>query len=567
LAYQEGQPLVPGGPAFFPRKLAQEKGVQELFKYHVTKLPLWTKASYGGEWHGAAVLTPASNFAFLSVQVLSRPTYGGMLLTFDMGRCSLIGRDADYSKCKGEYGHSQSLTVVPGIFDKWDQPTPTTYVFNVRKGVLWPAIPPMNRTDREVTAEDIVWFLETTKKEGALKDNFQLVTKFEALDRYTVRVKLDSPVAEFLRHMANSSMAIFPKECYDEKGCLGNKQITPAPYLVKELIIRQRHVLEKNPEFHLKGLPYLDRFVGVLISDPAAAKAAFLTGKTDQQSVNTASELQSYQQRVPGIQVHSQAVLAGTSVVRPQLKGPLADLKVRRALAMAMDHRFIWEAASEGFAYFPNIVSRDYFGADWFYTLDQAGQWYQFNPTRAKQLLNEAGYGNGFKIQVSLTFTSGQQRDQMTALAANWKKHLNVDLSIVTVEGVAYNTQLYGKSWVDLIYMYGWNVSYWAEGDAAVGHFVFGNKLNFQGVDDPFMTDIYPKVRSELDPAKRAALLWQVEQRELEQVYLLRVAPPTSYNVQQPWEMNSASHQVAWWGQTNGTGWLGMHDITKAPKR
>jgi ABC-type transport system substrate-binding protein len=181
--------------------------------------------------------------------------------------------------------------------------------------------------------------------------------------------------------------------------------------------------------------------------------------------------------------------------------------------------------------------------------------------------LNEAGYGNGFKIQVSLTFTSGQQRDQMTALAFNWKKHLNVDLSIVTAEGVAWNTQLYGKSWVDLIYMYGWNVSYWAEGDAAVGHFVLGNKLNFQDVNDPFMTDIYPKVRSELDPAKRAALLWQVEQRELEQVYLLRVAPPTSYNVQQPWEMNSASHQVAWWGQTNGTGWLGMHDITKAPKR
>jgi ABC-type transport system substrate-binding protein len=572
LAYPDGQPLVPGGPPFYSKQLAKEKGIQILFQYHVSKLPLWQRASYGGDFRGPTVLTPASNFQFLRTQVLSRPTYSGMLLHFDSGRCSLVGRDSDFSRCKGEYGHSQSLVIVPGIVQKWEQPSSTEYTFHVRKGVLWPAGQLMKRTDREVTAADIVWFLGVQKDDSssALRDNFQLVDKFEATDRYTVKVTLRSPVAEFMRHMANSSMGMFPKECYEEKGCLGSTAAqlhSPGPFLVKDLVIRERHILEKNPEFHLPGMPYVDRIVGTQIADPAAQKAAFVTGQIDQHTFWTDAEVDAMKRQVPGMQVHTQAVLAGTTVLRSQHKGPLADVRVRRALAMAMDHHSIWEGASGGFGFFPNIVSRDYFGADWYYAPSQVGEWYQFNPQRAKQLLTEAGYGNGFKLQVSMTGTAGQQRDQVTIIQANWKKHLNVDVNIVTVDTVAWNAGLYQKTWQDLTYMYGWNVSYWAEGDAAVGHFVYGNKLNFQSVNDPFMTEIYPKVRGELDPAKRAALLWQVEQRELDQVYMFRIQPPTSFNIQQPWEMNGASHQVAWWGPTNGTGWLGMQDLTKAPKR
>jgi peptide/nickel transport system substrate-binding protein len=362
-------------------------------------------------------------------------------------------------------------------------------------------------------------------------------------------------------------MAIFPKECYDEKGCLGSKQITPAPFLVKELVPRQRMVLEKNPEFHLKGLPYVDRLSGTFISDPAAQKAAFVTGKSDAFTVYTDLEVEAMKKQVTGLQVQSQTVLGGTSVLMPQLKGPLADIRVRRALALTMDLRSVWEGASGGFAFFPQIVSRDFFGADWYYSFDQAGQWYQFNPEKAKQLLKEAGYEAGFKLVIDTTFTAGQQRDQVTIIQANWKKHLNVDVQINTVDTVAWNSSIYDRTWQSLVYMYGWNVSYWAEGDAAVSHFVHGTRLNFQQVDDHVMFDLYPKVRGELDPAKRASLLWQVEQRELDQVYLLRVQPPTSYQLMAPWELNSAAHQVAWWGNTNGTGWLSMHDVSKEPKR
>ncbi|MSQ13934.1 MAG: ABC transporter substrate-binding protein [Dehalococcoidia bacterium] len=569
LAHPDGQPLVPGGPPLFAKQLSQEPGIQIIYKYHQTKLPLWTKAQYGGEFRTSAVFTPV-NLNLLGNQVLSRPSYAGMLLLFDMGRCSMVDRDADFSRCGGKYGNNQSIAIIPGVFDRWEQTGQTTYVFHIRPGVIWPAVPPMARADRTVTAEDVAWFLETTKKEGILKDNFQLVDKFEAVDKSTVRVTLQSPVAEFMRHMSNSSMGIFPKECYDEKGCLTGKLVSPGPFLIKELVLRERMLLVKNQEFHLRGLPYVDRIVGIQIPDPAAVKSSFITGQLDNYSIQgTETEMKSVAQKVSGVQIMSQVVLAGTSVLRPQLKGPMSDVRVRRAMALTMEHPAMWQIGQEGFAYFPNIVSRDFFGADWYYTLEQAGSWYKFNPTKAKGLIKEAGYENGFKLNLVLPsfFSSGGPNEEMLFLQSNWKKHLGIDVTIQIAEPVPYASMLYERTWDGVYYQYGWNVSFWAEGDAAVGHFVKGNRLNFQNVDDQFMTDIYPKVRGELDAAKRAGLLWQVEQRELDQVYLLRVAPPASFQLMQPWEMNGAAHQVAWWASLNGPTWLTMLDPGKAPKQ
>ncbi|MBM3946137.1 MAG: ABC transporter substrate-binding protein, partial [SAR202 cluster bacterium] len=426
------------------------------------------------------------------------------------------------------------------------------------------------RTDRTVTAEDVAWFLDLTKKEGILKDNFLQVDKFEAVDKSTVKVTLQSPVAEFLRHMANSSMGIFPKECYDEKGCLSSKLVSPGPFTIKELVSRERMTIEKNPEFHLKGLPYVDRILGVQITDPAAVKSSFITGQLDNYSIQGGeTEAKALARQVSGVQVSTQVVLAGTSVLRAQLKGPMADVRVRRAMALTMEHPTMWQAAQEGFAYFPNIVSRDWFGADWYYTLEQAGQWYQFNPAKAKELMKEAGYESGFKLNLILPsfFTSGGPYEAMLFLQSNWKRHIGIDVNIQIAEPVPYASMLNERTWDGVYYQYGWNVSYWAEGDSAVGHFVFGNRQNFQNVNDTVMTDLYPKVRSELDTAKRAQLLWQVEQRELDQVYLLRVAPPASFQFMQPWEMNGAAHQVAWWASLNGPTWLTMLDAARMPKR
>ena len=564
----DGQPLVPGGPPFFRKKWESSIAGQVFTKYHGTKLPLWTRAKYGGEFRTAGSIAPSTIFQFLKVQSLGRPSYAGMLLLIDMGLCSMVGRDQDFSTCKGEYGRWGEIKIIPGIFQQWQQTDPVTYVFNLRKGVLWPAIAPMNRMDREVTADDIVWFLDITKREGTLGDNFGSVQAFEAVDRYTVRLKLTEPDAELLRNMAHTSMGIFPKECYEEKGCLGEKQITPGPFLLTENILRQRATLEKNPEFHLKGLPYVDRAVMVSITDPGAMKSAFITGQLDALYLaSTASENESILRQLPDATLHSVGILAGAQAFMPQLKGPFADLRVRRALAMAMDLPSAWQAR-EGFTTFPTLVSRDFFGADFYMTLDQASDWYQFSPQRAKQLLAEAGYPNGFSTSLTVAFSSGALYDMVLIVQGNWKQHLNVDMQIKVVDATAWSSALYGKSWAEMIYMRPHNLGYWGGANVGVVRHVTGSKVNLQNMSDPVIDEIYRKQKGELDPAKRATLLWQFEQREMDQLYVFRLEMLFGLALKRGWELNGMSHEVAYFtGITNGPGWLSMVDPSRQPKR
>lgn len=563
LGHPEGQPLVPGGPPFFPRKLAQTKAIGLLFQYDQTTAPLWTKAKYGGQFEFGQAWVPNQALNSLKFPSLNRPTLRGMALYVDMGLCSMVGRESHFETCDGQYGNNSSIVLIPGIVQKWEQPGPLTYLFTVRKGVLWPAIPPMNRANREVTAEDIAWFLSVIKQEGVLKDNFALTKTIEAVDRYTVKVTMQEPHADFLLNMANTSMGIFPKECYDEKDCLDTKLISPSPFLLTQSVPREVARFERNPEFFLKGLPYLDGMHITNITDPAALKAAFITGKiTTYLTIQDEGEAKALRARVPGSRMIARATFVGGGY-RVNPKGPLADVRVRRALAMTMDHQSMWEVALGGFSYFPTLVPSHLFGPSFFMTLDQAGEWYQLNPQRAKQLLTEAGYPDGLKVTINYPSSQVGKAYYSLILAnqASWKKYLGADVVIQTVDDATLSQKFLDGSWQDLYWAAGNNVTFWADGDSGLLQLVAGSRYDTQKVDDSVITELHRQQRSEIDPAKRAALLWRFEQHELSQVYFLRQFIPFGFNLYQPWELNCVSHAVAYCTPSvNGSNWVAMVD-------
>jgi peptide/nickel transport system substrate-binding protein len=327
-------------------------------------------------------------------------------------------------------------------------------------------------------------------------------------------------------------------------------------------------VFEKNPEFHMKGLPYLDGLTIINTPDVAGQRAAFQVGQNDFFSSQRIAEAQDILKKVPGSQLHAQGGIGGVSVVfRPQLKGPLADVRVRQAMAMTMDHPALWETGIDGFSLFPTLVSRDYFGEEFYMTLDQAGPNYKFDPVKAKQLLTEAGFANGFATSVVSTSSSGVYYDYMLFLQSQWKKHLNIDLKIQSVDFATYNNQFFGGTWEGLIDTGAcWIRSCWGTADDAFAQFVIGSPQNLQKVDDATINDLYQKQRGELDSAKRVKLLWEFDQYELTKLYMLRIGVATTFTMMQPWEMNGASHETMWFtAGPNGPTWLAMHDVNKYP--
>jgi ABC-type transport system substrate-binding protein len=226
---------------------ANEPAVKLMIEYAADKLPLWTRASYGGEIIIPGSYSPAM-FDVFGPSHASRPNYGGYGIKFDTGRCSLQGK-SDMSRCDGKRAELYGLVLVPDVFISWEAPDPLTYILRLRKGVLWPAIAPMARTDREVSAEDIAWYFETQKERGVVgRDIWRQTDSWKPLDRYTLKVTLKAPMADFLRAFTDRSQNIVPKECGEAEACARKTiMISPGPFSSGRLFLARGSSWSRTP--------------------------------------------------------------------------------------------------------------------------------------------------------------------------------------------------------------------------------------------------------------------------------------------------------------------------------
>ncbi|MBM3947155.1 MAG: ABC transporter substrate-binding protein [SAR202 cluster bacterium] len=537
-----------------------------LLKYDLKKLPLWTRATYGGEVRTNSNYNPSAQFNVFKVTVAGRPVTHGMLMYVDSGRCSMVGR-TEFSKCGGKHNEVFAMQLVAGMFERWETPNPTTYLFHVRPGMLWPNIPPMVRTDRTVTAADLAWYLNTQKDGGLFAGTFLLAKSIEAIDAKTVKVTLSEPHADFLRLLAVQTMGVQAPECHNNALCLEKAPVSPGPFLVDEIVLRQRASFKKNPEFHLPGMPYVDRIVTINITDPAAAKSAFITGQVQTFGANDVAEMEGVVKQLPTAQVQAMALAMSAVAWRPKLTGAMADVRVRRALTMTLDYPTMWAAVKGDFGIFPLMYGRDYAGPDFFPRLAEQGESYQFNPEKAKRLMAEAGYPNGFNVTVATGSTSGYIYELGIWAQAQWKKHLGVTVTVKTVDAAAFTSSLFDKSW-DGLYTHGcWTPTCWNTADESFLQLVKGSVQNFQGVDDPFINDLYVKQRSEMDPTRRLKLLQEFDRYEQDQVYVLRITVLNTLGILQPTEMNGAYMATCFYSPISSCGWLAMQATTAPSAR
>ncbi|MBI2935820.1 MAG: ABC transporter substrate-binding protein, partial [Chloroflexi bacterium] len=451
-------------------------------------------------------------------------------------------------------------------------PDPLTYKFTVRRGVLWPAYGDMakymTRTDREVTSEDIVWYMKTQQAGGFYGRSFASVDKYEVVDRYNFTVRMKEPFSDFLKALSGYGLGLVAKECYDAgNACMENELtiISPGPYYVEQFVPRTITVKRRNPEFWLKGLPYIDSYKNVPITDPAAVKAAFVTGKSHNYEVYTIAEKDLLLKQRPEVAVQSINCTCGAMSMLWHLnKKPFDDLRVRRALNMALDRKALWQATSEGFDAQPTFMPWDYLGLDLPQPLEEHGPYYQYNLEEAKRLLKEAGYSDGFKIAIETGFSSGAQLDKAAVAKEMWKK-VGVEADIKIVDNLALTSLRYEKTWRDIWYSWclqcGQNTA-----DDYMLFFTSDGPFNFSDIKDPWVDQAYLKQRKEVDPAKRKDILWEIERYVRDQLFYLYIGHPTEYEFYPPQVQNGTANMYHWFNPNGMNSWVVMIDPSRAKK-
>src|SRR2546427_4438221 len=267
----------------------------------------------------------------------------------------------------------------PDLAERWDTPDDTTYIFHLRHGVHWQNKPPVN--GRELVAEDVQFTFDRFLAESAnpLRYMLEPVDRVEVVDRYTVKFVLKEPYVWLLDMLATSkAMWIIAREVVEKFGDLKKPEsvIGTGPFLLERYEPNVKTVFKRHPEYFLKDQPYVDGVEWLVLGDPSTGLAMYRTGQIDcgpaaQWSVRQ-QDLESLRKSHPNLvyQDYLSTVTQAVLYLRNDL--PLFnDVRVRRALSMAIDRQGIIEAVYMRGEPTPAIAR----GApEWSLPIDQVGE-------------------------------------------------------------------------------------------------------------------------------------------------------------------------------------------------
>jgi ABC-type transport system substrate-binding protein len=438
-----------------------------------------------------------------------------------------------------EVSGPSDLTLKGDLAESWQSSSEhRVWTFKLRQGVKWQNLPPVK--GREFVAADVKYCFEQYAKEGVQSSNFQEIEGFETPDKYTVRIHLKTPNVLFPQNLAEPVTVLFAKEVLEEDGDLKKRVIGTGPYILKEHTRKVRLVLQKNPDYFDKDRPYIDEYTILSTPDAATRLATFRTGQADILWVASPSEVDIVRKTNPNVQVQAyHNTLAPFGVALAQDKPPFNDVRVRRAISMAIDRQKMVDTVFEGHGIAGWGVPYIYY-TDKAPTLAQLGPWWQFKPAEAKKLLAEAGHPNGFPTTLFYYEYFPQMSSQVQLVQQDLKKNLNIDVKITKLDYTSYYGRYVEGKWDGMCW--GFQSGHAIGLDERTYQYLHSKSTkNFFRVNDAQIDELTTKLRQTPDPAQQRALTKKIVDREFDQALRLWMPYDNGFMVFQPHVRNAAA--------------------------
>lgn len=366
----------------------------------------------------------------------------------------------------------------PRLAESWEiSPDLLSVTIKIREGIHWHNKPPVN--GREFTAYDVKYLFDRHWGTGSGFDQpddrygsvFSIfpssVESVECPDKYTVVFTWTDPDMSRLMLIigggAKHASAMYPREILDTYGPTGledwRNMIGTGAFMVEDYVIESSLILEKNPDYWgedelLPGnkLPYVDKLQFIIIADRSVNIAAFRVGKMDFGALLflTPEEIEQLQSTNPDV-YYTYYPMESNTCIYPKLEiEPYNDVRVRKALQMAIDidqYNEVYPGRRIERICRPIMPP---LGPDYWKPFEEFPEEiqenYRYDPERAKQLLADAGYPNGFK-----TVVAAWPGDVVTQIVQSQWEKIGVELEIRTVEGVAMGPMTWGRTYSDMI--------------------------------------------------------------------------------------------------------------------
>ena len=381
--------------------------------------------------------------------------------------------------------------VVPQIAESWEQTDDQTYVFKIREGIKF-------HDGSDLTAEDVKFSLDRARNSAAVSYIVNFIEEVTVDDDHTVTVKTTAPYAPTLRNLAIPFAAIVPKAVVeaDENAFIQNP-VGSGPYKFVEWN-HGDHVTLKAFDDYYAGKPETENLIMKVIPETAQRTIALETGEVDlayDLAVNDIPKVNSDDK----LTVYEIPSLTCWYVSMNMNKKPFDNPKVREAMSMAIDRQTIIDTINAGSGQTADaIIAPAVFG---YYSTGVK----EYNPTKAKELLAEAGYPNGFST--TLWVNDNQSRIEMCQAMQAMLLEVGVQCNLEVLEFGSFISRTTAGDH-DLAY-FGWTTS---SGDADYSYYSLehstqqGAAGNRSFLADPDVDKLIEEARSNTNEEERKEL-------------------------------------------------------------
>ena len=343
-------------------------------------------------------------------------------------------------------------SIIPALASHWEiSPDEKTYIFHLQQNVRF-------HDGTVMDAEDVRFSLNRARADdstNAQKNLFASISNVEIIDKYQIRITLAEANGQFLFNLAWGDAVIVAPESI---ATIRTQPIGTGAFVMKRWQKGDRIILERNLDYW--GPPaLLEQVTFRFIADRSAAFAAIMAGDVDAFPGYPAPETLSQFQDDPRFRIVAGSTEGETILAINNAAPPLNNLKVRQAIAHAIDRKAIIDGVM--FGYGTPIGS--HFAPHHPDYLDLTAS-SQHDPEKAKALLGEAGYGDGFDLTLKLPPPSYARRGgeliqaQLAAIGINarietleWAQWLeevfrgkNYDLTIIS-HTEPFDIGIYGR--------------------------------------------------------------------------------------------------------------------------
>ena len=412
------------------------------------------------------------------------------------------------------YDFATGSKVVPELAETWNVSSDgKTFTFKLRKGVTFHDGTPL-------TTEDVVFNLERMWKPpkgviSGVQPYMAAVDKIEATSNDTVTIGLKFPFAPLLAALVLDRMPMYSKAYVTKNGDLKTTIMGTGPFKFKSYTPSVKLELEKNDKYWVKGKPYLDDISFFIIKDKSTRLAALRTGRALLSGRTTTGgvgpvDMASLKKDAPGLRFVTSPSVSGPWFFMNLRKPPFKDLRVRKAVFLAVDRQAAIKVIGEG----EGLIGSFFPFQDWGARPDALLKMPGYRQPKdqdfadAKKLLADAGYPNGFTLEL---LSRGNELTKNSAVFMTGQlAQIGITANVKVLEDAAF-----------------WDAGRKAQQEAMVytpatviadpfdmgRFFAPDNPLNFSGDDqDAKLVELWNKQMGTVDEAARKAIIASLDQ-------------------------------------------------------